>query len=855
MIELTPDIQVTDDSRALSANLGNDPARIFYHVLNNFEFEPYYFGSLKGSQETLLQKAGNDYDLASLLIALLHSANVQARYVQTTVSVSIADAMSWVGVENAQVAEQILTVAGYKVTSISNGAVTTALELPHVWVEALLPGKDGQAEWVPLDPSFKQHTIMPGRDIAGDAGLSKTELIQTVLARTAISEDGSTFMLPNVDTLNAVVRRRVSAMHAYLNNVEPALTLNQMIGGKQIVQTPVSALPTEALETKTPVGRFDVIAGSDRHYLRVFFQGINTTLALPTVASKRITLSFVAATSEDQARIDSFGGILRTPAFAVSMKPQLKADDVVQAEGFGLGLGASFVNFLQLTFLRGPFTTLDSVTHPNLAVGGHYAIMLDTQAVSSTKLKRAADRLDAAKAAVGTEAFSEELTPQLLYTLGLVYFAYQNRFTEYAAGTQNAIVFHSVNEALLAQDLDIEIGTQRVVPYFYIDNKRNAFEIFSRSGDQTFDAESLRFAVFYGSSGLEDSFFRLAAGLPAISTTSIFEEAAYQQTPIRLINEANVDEVLPQVRVSPLVRGSLSTAISQGRDVLIPEEPTQLLDWAGSGWIERPLASTLGGFLISRSRNGGQSMFSSARLSFEKIETLRTQVAEFSTAFIAKNALGIIDRTPYDTPASQLGAASGELVGGLLGYGDVVNGIAGSKLCFSMGGGVGCDVAALSAIAAIPIFGDAKNVAKFVDTVDDIVLDSVSLARKHREDGIPADVLKKVEEIHGPNSTVLDREVSTWNEDVDPVVLTQETLKEEHLISGKTIVQPNGNRPGFQYYHEFPDFIGKGPSGDTKWWRVVLRPDGNIELAPGEVFKNPNFFPDHPDPLLAPELN
>ena len=73
----------------LATELGT-PQAMYEFVRNEFEFQPYY-GSRKGSVETLHQRAGNDYDLASLLIALLRASGTPARYAEGQVEMTLEE--------------------------------------------------------------------------------------------------------------------------------------------------------------------------------------------------------------------------------------------------------------------------------------------------------------------------------------------------------------------------------------------------------------------------------------------------------------------------------------------------------------------------------------------------------------------------------------------------------------------------------------------------------------------------------------------------------------------------------------------------------------------------------------------
>ncbi|MBL4665766.1 MAG: hypothetical protein JKY04_00200, partial [Sneathiella sp.] len=61
------------DYTALAEALDNDPRRMYQFVRNYFEYVPYY-GALKGPYLTLHERAGNDFDQASVLIELLRAA-------------------------------------------------------------------------------------------------------------------------------------------------------------------------------------------------------------------------------------------------------------------------------------------------------------------------------------------------------------------------------------------------------------------------------------------------------------------------------------------------------------------------------------------------------------------------------------------------------------------------------------------------------------------------------------------------------------------------------------------------------------------------------------------------------------
>ncbi|MGH9389338.1 MAG: transglutaminase-like domain-containing protein, partial [Vicinamibacteria bacterium] len=104
--ELLPTIDVHSchpDIVAKAEALGT-PLEIYRFVRNEIEFEVYH-GSMKGALGTLWSKKGNDFDQASLLIALLRARGIKARYVIGIVDVDQDQLMQWTGTRNQNAAD------------------------------------------------------------------------------------------------------------------------------------------------------------------------------------------------------------------------------------------------------------------------------------------------------------------------------------------------------------------------------------------------------------------------------------------------------------------------------------------------------------------------------------------------------------------------------------------------------------------------------------------------------------------------------------------------------------------------------------------------------------------------------
>ena len=125
-LDPTIDVQITQEIIDKANELGTAQA-MYEFVRNECEFQPYY-GSQKGSVETLRQRAGNDYDLASLLIALLRASGIPARYAEGQVELSAEQASNWLAVDDPAVAGSILFTHAAACPALRNAQSRSAAE-------------------------------------------------------------------------------------------------------------------------------------------------------------------------------------------------------------------------------------------------------------------------------------------------------------------------------------------------------------------------------------------------------------------------------------------------------------------------------------------------------------------------------------------------------------------------------------------------------------------------------------------------------------------------------------------------------------------------------------------------------
>ena len=130
------EVQFTVEINELASSLDNNPVKIYNYVRNNIDFTPTW-GSIQGADHCLLTKQCNAFDTASLLIALLRTSGIPARYVMGPIEVPIDQVMNWVGgFTDATAALNFMASGGIAVAGGFTGGQITEAQLEHVWVEA-----------------------------------------------------------------------------------------------------------------------------------------------------------------------------------------------------------------------------------------------------------------------------------------------------------------------------------------------------------------------------------------------------------------------------------------------------------------------------------------------------------------------------------------------------------------------------------------------------------------------------------------------------------------------------------------------------------------------------------------------
>jgi len=657
----TIEVQFTPDIQAKAAELNHDPVKIFNWVKNSIDFEPYY-GSLKGAQQTLFEKGGNDFDQASLLIALFRVSNIPARYVYGTVEIPIEKLMNWLGgFTDPNAAAMLLASAGFPGKLIVEGGRIKSAQMEHVWVDAwidYIPSRGAvhrQGDtWIPMDPSFKQYEYKPGMDLYSAMGINGEQYIMDYITDDSPSpiplalED--LFPEYTISPYQFYSKRLLD----YVDVNFPDLGIEDIIGGDTVEETktiikqdyPVlfATLPYRPLVRG---GTYSSVPDTFRHSITLtiedsFLHEMNLThsVTLPEVAGKRITLSYVPETSADEALVAQYGGLLKVPPCLLKVKPVIKADGIVLVTGIAMGLGDEQVFRI---FFRIPNKSTDVVT--NIVTAGDYSALAIQYYKTSSGL--IADKMKNLTENIGSTDLDDVLG-QMLYNIGLSFCHHLNFEEELYAKNFQMIFSKEPSEAMVTSHAETEylwgVSYKVTEGGVGIDVDRNIYIPIAKDGNRQ-RARDFMIISGLGGSAWEHMILESFYDVPSVSAARLLKQAHQQGLPIHRIDSGNLSTVLPQLQVSSEVIGDIKNSVNAGKVVFISQADIQYNEWKGVGYIILDPATGTGVYMISGG-TGGADPSRPLPTSQRELDALYARLCNQTRGIIIRTA-GALIGTPY----------------------------------------------------------------------------------------------------------------------------------------------------------------------------------------------------------------
>lgn len=618
----TVEVQLTPEIRAKALELGNSPVKIYEWVRNNIEFVPTW-GSIQGAQMTMLTRQGNAFDTASLLIALLRAAGINARYVTGTVELPIDKVMNWAGGFSDPVAAlNFMASGGIPVTGLKSEGKVMSARFEHVWVKAFVDyvpsrgavHKEGDT-WIPLDASFKKYSYSDGVDFKTLVPFDGQSFANQLKASATINDQEGYVTNVSASTIQTALSDYNTRLENYVSQNLPNATAADILGKKEIFRKEQGILPA-SLPYKVVVTGIETaeITPAQRHNISLNITGMPTinadgelttdaglfyTAALPYLAGKRITVSFDPATPADKAVIDSYAAqqATRLPAYLIQVVPTLRIDNTIVATGPAVAMGSEQPLAVSLS---SPSRS-DYLEH-NLYAGDYTAISINPAKISLEALQNRIDKND----------FSETVG-EMLHQTALSYWGEVDAFNEVIAKTIGVRNLRHPSELAATAKISLSwlwgINAYGTYKSRNIDVKLDNQSVMGKSID------SAKEFAYMQQSGVNSSFLEGAIldqlfgkniG-DSISAISAMKLANDQGIPIYGIDADNVAAILPKLQVSQEIKDEVANAVNAGLTVQTPKTTISQFGWNGVGYIiSNPMDGTAA-YRISGGLNGGDS--------------------------------------------------------------------------------------------------------------------------------------------------------------------------------------------------------------------------------------------------------
>nr|NJM04298.1 hypothetical protein [Desulfobacula sp.] len=261
------------------------------------DYVPYY-GSLKGAALTLLDGSGNDFDQASLTIALLRASGHTAQYVFGTMQIpnygaaDQKDMQHWLGVDaNNTVIANVMANGGIPAPRTGSN-----FDVSRVWVRATVNGSTFL-----FDPAFKAYREIPGINLSSAMAYDRAALL------SAAGGTQGTDYIENMSEsgLRSVLGTWSTNLSGYIRNHYPNASMEEIIGGREIIPEYVSGLPESLEFSNSPEEYWDEIPSIYAHTIQIRHGEINKTLDIDGFGGKRLSMTYdtaVTANSETAIR-------------------------------------------------------------------------------------------------------------------------------------------------------------------------------------------------------------------------------------------------------------------------------------------------------------------------------------------------------------------------------------------------------------------------------------------------------------------------------------------------------------------------------------------------------------------------
>ncbi len=603
----TPEAPISNEIATLAQSLNWNPVSIYEYVKNTIDTE-WYWGCMKGAEDTLHQKSGNDCDQAALLTALLRASGFPTRYVRGVVQFfpDINRAKNLTGIDDPNKIAEFFQKAGIPYTPIIAGGTISNFQIEHVWVESQIPYSNYRGAiideygktWLGLDTSIKVkgYTYNSAPDILSVMSLSTTRNEYLGFATSMTEDSPFTLNQTPLDYLQA-------SINAQLVISQATLTYSDYLRTRTLIPEVLNILPASVQFTLIKAtNEYTRIPDELIHQIKFTSTDPNQnqlfTITLPSykLSNQQIAISYEPETVEDQEIIDSYGGLDNTPAYLVHLGPVLTVNDerTIVAQG-GVPMGGAFDLAIDLISPNGTQSITNSHIVGNLSVIGITA----GRAVQSSE----------------SSVQSEKDAARLLYEEAMNYNDRWNKAEDELASLLHLSISRPIPSVVTLGGV-IDVTYLLDTPHgftwkgVFIDADVRAVEVV-RSAEFGVVSEGERQKLFTQLSSLQGSIlenrvFEDDFQVQSISTAKLFQLAT-GNTQLVTIDKSNIAAILPTLTLDDNIKEDIQNAVNQNSAIRIPQSEMIYNDWSGIGYIKENTATGESGWMLSGMIAGGMT--------------------------------------------------------------------------------------------------------------------------------------------------------------------------------------------------------------------------------------------------------
>jgi len=610
----TVEAPISKELAALAQSLNWQPVAIYEYVKNTIDTE-WYWGCMKGAEETLRQKSGNDCDQATLLAALLRASGFPTRYVRGTVEIlpDIEKVKNLIGIDDPARTAEFFQKAGIPFKPIIAGGKIANIQIEHIWIESQIPYANYRGAiidehgktWLGLDTSIKvkNYVVNDPKDIFEVSAVSdqlsavRDEYLIAIRTQTPLE----------------YLKQKLSAMSYELTDYVRTRTLPEehmkiLPAGMQFVEKTITgefaAIPEELLhKVRFAASRQHTVGSTQGETL------FDITLPLYKLSNQQLVITYEPETVEDQEIIASYGGLDNAPAYLIRLRPVLKINGeriVVATDGLPMGADFNLTIELHSPSVNGGAAPVETITN-KLIAGNLSVIGITSQKAIITPSPLAGEG--------GGEGAKD--AERLLYEEANHYIDRWNQAEDELASLLHLTISRPLPAVVTVGGV-IDVTYLLDIPHgftwkgVYVDADHRIIETVQSS---VFGVQSDRQRLFMKLSSLQGSIlenriFEDDFKVESISTAKLFQLATGNPpsaTSIITIDKSNIDAILPTLPFNDNIKEDMVNAVNQGFELRTPNVELVYKDWSGVGWIKENIATGEAGWMLSGSIAGGMT--------------------------------------------------------------------------------------------------------------------------------------------------------------------------------------------------------------------------------------------------------